>query len=254
MRPNRKLSAAIAAAAALTVQGMSSDALAADPSGAVVAVIPAAEANGIVGKRRLRVNADIFMGDSVATGAVGEAQILFADNTRLVVGPRSALLIDKFVINSAGAADKVALTAVRGAFRFITGNGRKQAYKITTPTATIGIRGTEFDFAIEPNGATSIAVFSGEAEFCDRRRRKCVRLSGGCSIASVAPQQDPRLVEAFQQRSELINDLFPFIQSPAPAEERFPGRVGVKLPASARQPPLQSQHRAACGGQPSARH
>jgi hypothetical protein len=188
-------------------------AMAADPSGTVIAMVPAVEANGAVGKRRLSVNANIFMGDSIATGAVGEVQIRLADDTKLVLGPRSALFIDEFVLNSAGSADKVALKAVRGAFRFITGNSRKQAYKITTPTATIGIRGTKFDFGIGPDGTTAFAVFEGEMQVCDRRRRRCVVLGGGCSIASVGPSGEPRQPETLEQRQKVIDDFFPFIRN-----------------------------------------
>lgn len=205
--------AACVAASVVTIQGLPDAARAADPSGTVIAMTPAAVARGAVGERRLSVNASVFMGDSIATSALGEAQILLIDDTKLVVGPRSAVVIDEFVINSSGAAHKVTLNAVRGAFRFITGSGRKQAYRITTPTATIGIRGTKFDFTIDADGSTSIALFEGEAEFCDRRRRNCVQLESGCSIASVAPRQDPRLIESIQQQRDIIDDLFPFIRS-----------------------------------------
>ena len=39
----------------------------------------------------------------------------------------------------------VAIRLTSGAFRFVTGNSEKTAYKITTPLATIGVRGTTLD-------------------------------------------------------------------------------------------------------------
>ena len=64
----------------------------ADAAGSAQGVDPAAEARG--GETRtLVVGADIFIGDRIVTGASGQVQILFSDSTKLVVGPRSALLM-----------------------------------------------------------------------------------------------------------------------------------------------------------------
>ena len=37
------------------------------------------------------------MGDLVTTGSKGQVQLGFIDNTRMVIGPRSKLTIDRFV-------------------------------------------------------------------------------------------------------------------------------------------------------------
>jgi hypothetical protein len=68
-----------------------------EQSGIVVAVIPATEASGEAGTRRLRTQAPVFTGDLIVTGAGGEAQVRLLDETRLVVGPNSRLEIDRFV-------------------------------------------------------------------------------------------------------------------------------------------------------------
>ncbi|HWT31047.1 MAG TPA: hypothetical protein VN240_08495, partial [Propylenella sp.] len=70
-----------------------------EPSGTTVAVVQSAAAAGAVGRRVLRVQGPVFMGDRIQTGSVGEAQIEFRDDTRLVVGPRSLLTIDSFVFS-----------------------------------------------------------------------------------------------------------------------------------------------------------
>ena len=51
------------------------------------------------------------------------------------------MVIDAFVFNNDNTARQVSISAVRGAFRFIAGKSSKDAYSITTPTATIGVRG-----------------------------------------------------------------------------------------------------------------
>ena len=137
------------------------------PSGLVIAVVQSADAKGDSGSRLLSVEAPVYSGDRIVTGAVGEAQVKFRDNTKLVVGPNSSMVIDAFIFDESGSAKKIAINVTRGAFRFITGNGPKSAYSITTPTATIGVRGTEFDFNVA-GGETKVVVLGGATRVCNR--------------------------------------------------------------------------------------
>jgi len=113
----------------------------AQPSGIVIAVVQSSEADGDTGRRVLNPEAPVYSGDEIITGPIGEAQVRFRDNTRLVVGPNSMMVIDAFVFTNDDTARQISINAVRGAFRFITGNSPKDAYRISTPTATIGVRG-----------------------------------------------------------------------------------------------------------------
>lgn len=113
----------------------------AEPSGVVIAVVQQSEADGETGRRVLQPAAPVFSGDQILTGPIGEAQVKFRDNTKLVVGPNSKMVIDAFVFNNDDTARKISINAVRGAFRFISGKSPKDAYLITSPTATIGVRG-----------------------------------------------------------------------------------------------------------------
>lgn len=184
-----------------------------DASGQVVAVVQSSQADGITGRRTLTVEAPVFSGDRILTGGVGEAQVKFRDGTRLVVGPNSSMTIDAFVFNADNTPRQVSVNAVRGAFRFITGSGNKNAYTITTPTATIGVRGTEFDIAIDETGETSVAVFSGVTLLCDRRRQNCVEQRAGCSLASVSAGQQPRRIEEQFERQQRLMRQFRYIRS-----------------------------------------
>jgi len=122
------------------------------PSGTAVAVVQSAFGAGPGGSRVLQPQQPVFTGDRINTGPVGEVQIRFRDETRLVVGPNSSLTIDKFVFAADGTAQEVVLNAAKGAFRFISGISPYQAYSFRTPTATIGVRGTRFDLVVLPNG------------------------------------------------------------------------------------------------------
>ncbi len=133
--PAAVLAVAIAACTAFPA------ALEAEPSGVVIAVVQSSEADGTTGHRVLIAEAPVYSGDHIITGATGEAQVKFRDDTKLVVGPNSMMTIDAFVFTDQDTARQISINAVRGAFRFIAGKSPKDVYSITTPTATIGVRG-----------------------------------------------------------------------------------------------------------------
>ena len=113
----------------------------AQPDGIVVAVVQQAHIDAQTGKTVLMPANPVYSGDRITTDTIGNAQIKFRDDTKLVVGPNSALVIDAFVFNKDDTARQVSISALKGAFRFISGKSPKDVYRITTPTATIGIRG-----------------------------------------------------------------------------------------------------------------
>lgn len=153
--------------------------------GKAVAVIQQAQASGETGERTLTVSGPVFMGDLITSGPIGEAQLLFVDETRLVVGPNSSLTIDEFIVQDQ-TVERLAINAVVGSFRFITGLSAKSAYSLRTPTATVGIRGTALDIISGPD-TTGVVVYSGAADVCDLSGQ-CVTVEAGCGAAMITPQ------------------------------------------------------------------
>jgi hypothetical protein len=159
-------------------------------AGTAVGVDPDAEARGST-TRTLVVGADVFIGDRIVTDARGLVQIIFDDKTKLVVGPRSTLLIDDYLRREDGSAGKLAVNALSGTFRFITGNSAKGKYLITTPTGQIGVRGTAFDFyvtklatyVLQLHGATINCARNGECETMARVCNYGVIKSGGVATS-----------------------------------------------------------------------
>ncbi len=194
--------------ALLLVAGGTGIAAASEPSGSAVAVIQSTQAFGHAGNRTLQASGPVYTGDQIVTGPRGQAQIIFTDNTKLVVGPNSRMKIDAFVFGGNGSAKEVSLNAVRGAFRFITGSSAKSAYKITTPTATIGVRGTEFDFNVS-SSRLDLAVFNGQTRICDHRSGTCFTQGSGCSLSRSGAGGKPRVSRT--PRAQL-DRMFPFIR------------------------------------------
>lgn len=88
-------------------------------------------------------------GESIVTGASGHAQLLMADEAILAVRPATRLRIEAY--HYAGKADgreRSVLALLRGGIRSITGligKLNRSNYSIKSPTATIGIRGTDHE-------------------------------------------------------------------------------------------------------------
>ncbi len=111
---------------------------------------------------------------TTADNADGKFQLL--DETTIAVGPNASVTLDKFVFNPGTQSADVAITALKGSFRFLSGTTPDTGYRITTPTSTVGIRGTEFEVFVDDNGETAIALISGEVEMCSVQRA-CERLA-----------------------------------------------------------------------------
>lgn len=94
----------------------------------------------------------VFPGDRLVTGADGFVGLILHDDTRLSMGPGSELLIKDFEFNLSSYVGKVALSFIKGTAMVVTGLIAKHSpdrVNIATPTATVGIRGTEFIVEVE---------------------------------------------------------------------------------------------------------
>ena len=115
--------------------------------------------------KRLSRGDSVFQNQRIRTRSNSTAQIRFKDNTRLAVGANSSIVLDKAVF-SGGSSEQLVLKAARGAFRFASGKLRKNAYKLVTPSSTVGIRGTMYDVYITPAGDTIITLLQGQLTAC----------------------------------------------------------------------------------------
>lgn len=110
----------------------------------------------------------VYENQKITTDSNGIGEFVFRDDTRIAIGPGSTVALDRFVYDSNGTVGQVAIGMTRGALRFMTGTSRHDAYVITTPSATIGVRGTAFDVYADGSGELAIAMIDGEVEVCPR--------------------------------------------------------------------------------------
>ena len=120
------------------------------PAGNVIFASGDAQIIGADGKARAAAkNAVVNEGDTLLTGKTGAMQIRMTDAGFIAVRPDTRLTVQSFIWNGKeDGAERSLLSLVRGGFRTITGViGRrsKDNYQVATPTATIGIRGTDHE-------------------------------------------------------------------------------------------------------------
>ena len=85
--------------------------------------------------------------DVVITGADGTAGITFTDNSLVSVGPNSVFAIDKYRFDTTTHAGEFEGNLKQGRLAAVSGKMVKQSpdsMKIRTPSAIMGVRGTEF--------------------------------------------------------------------------------------------------------------
>jgi hypothetical protein len=149
----RKVSAVVIAAALPIAE---SGPLAAETVGRTALVVQ--QVTGTMGSnvRRLIVRDDVNRDELVATATESASEIVFLDGTSVSLGPNAQLVLDEYVYDARPSQAKMVVRFVEGAFRFVTGGFSSNAYTIVTPTATIGVRGTNFRCAARRlNGGSS---------------------------------------------------------------------------------------------------
>ena len=138
------------------------------------------EGNGVIDRNKTDITIEqeleIEQYDTVKTGN-GKVGILFIDDTRVDVTQHSKLIIDEFVYDPNTKKGKLNLSAKLGTIRYASGQIAKtsrQDIVITTPTATIGVRGTDFSMTIDELGGSTIILLPS----CD--------VNGNCLVGEIS--------------------------------------------------------------------
>ena len=91
--------------------------------------------------------------DAIKTGVDGAVGITMRDNGVLSLGPNSLLTLEQFEFDDTSHQGRFDSSLLRGTLAMTSGRLSKQsaqAVKVRTPTAVLGVRGTELLVAVEP--------------------------------------------------------------------------------------------------------
>lgn len=130
----------------------------------------------------LRQGAAINVGDRIETTANGHVHVRFVDNGLVSVRPESVLEVQAYRFDAANpAASEVRLKLAEGVGRSISGaatDADKSRFRLNTPLAAIGVRGT--DFIVQASARDSRATVASGAIVMSP-------LGNGCSAEGLGP-------------------------------------------------------------------
>lgn len=148
--------------------------------------------------RTLGKGLPLSQSDRITTAEGATAIVVLQDGTRMTVRPNSELVLQQYQYqasaNAPSADNSMVLALLRGGLRVLTGLVSKNlpgAARIQTPTATVGVRGTDFDIRL---CGTDCAAESARVQ--DRPRpnavqasAKVVTVEGGMNVVDAAGQK-----------------------------------------------------------------
>jgi hypothetical protein len=102
------------------------------------------------GSRELKQGDFVYVDDEIMTSNRSFAVLQFVDGAKVTVRPDSVMIVETYLYNG-NAEDAATLSLVSGGLRVITGAMAKsnpENYKVRTPVALMGVRGTEFSIML----------------------------------------------------------------------------------------------------------
>lgn len=152
----------------------------------------------------LTLNQRIESGATITTGANGRTLLRFDDGQLTALNGNTTFSVGSYRFDAAKPEDgNVAMSLLKGALRMVTGligQRNRNGFALATPTATIGIRGTDFLVAVEQptyftvrqgaiaatNGAGSATFAAGETGMVATATSLPVSISAAALPASVS--------------------------------------------------------------------
>jgi hypothetical protein len=178
-------------------------------AGKVMSVAGSVKAIDPQGKERiLEKGGEVRSGDKIVTADGALVQMRLNDGGYLSVRSGTEMVIDRFVYDEKDSGNSNFLVSlVRGGFRSITGligKTNPDAYQIRTSTATVGIRGTDHEPMVIPEGVPGMAALGApgiydkvnEGETFIRNKGGVLALKrGDVGFAPVIPERPPEILQ-----------------------------------------------------------
>jgi len=135
----------------------------------------------------LSKGAEINTGETISTAAGARAQVRFADGGFISLQPNTQFRVDEFNYkNKTDGEEKGFFSLLKGGFRAITGaigHVNKNTYRVKTPAATLGIRGTGYNMALRDDGLF-VNVGEGAISLSNKAGLLVVTAGGAAFVAN----------------------------------------------------------------------
>ena len=153
----------------------------------------------------LKLKDDIYLNDTVVTFSDSTLGVTFNDATTFNLKANASIKVDDFVYQDGGQQNSALFDVAKGTVAFVASAVAKTGnMKITTPTATLGIRGTTGLVEVDGSGAGAhnIKLYPdpdghvGTIEVADRNGARLGTLTRGASGFTIRPGAGGRITAA----------------------------------------------------------
>lgn len=152
---------------------------------------------------------DVILYDEARTGN-GRMLIEFLDEEELALTEHSIVYIDEAYYDPDPSLSKMSINMVQGTARFASGTGsriRKANISVTTPTAQIAIRGTNFTTTIDELGRTLVILLPDEDGVTPSGEIDVSNEGGTITLTKAFEATIVSTVETPPSRSVVINNI-----------------------------------------------
>lgn len=101
-----------------------------------------------------QIGSPVFLRSQLVTGPNSSIGVTFRDQTVMALGPDSHLVIDQYLFSPNDGKVGLVATMARGTLNYVSGLIAKlkpDGVNVNTPTAVIGVRGTQFVVRVDPS-------------------------------------------------------------------------------------------------------
>ncbi len=117
-------------------------------------------------QKLLGINSEVFAGDTLTTAERTFARLKFKDESEIVLRPKTTFRIDEYIYDAEEPdSGRSILRLFKGGLRAVTGliaKNKKENFKVETPVAVVGIRGTNFGLIYCQDDCLELKTVSGD--------------------------------------------------------------------------------------------
>lgn len=151
----RRQLAGLAICGLLGLQPLAGSAQAVEPASGVVKTVSGQAFIDYNGQRYLaQIGSPVYLRSQLVTGPNSSMGVTFRDQTVISLGPDSHLGIDQYLFSPNEGKVGLVATMARGTLNYVSGLIAKlkpDGVSVNTPTAVIGVRGTQFVVRVDPS-------------------------------------------------------------------------------------------------------
>jgi len=144
-----------------------------------------------------KIGFKVFIKDYIETGSDGKIKVKFVDDNIINVAPNSKITIEKMSFDPSKGTNRTMLNLIYGKIRSTVKhsyNGENY-YSVKTPTAVVGVRGTDFVTSFfkneqEQKVETKVETISGLVELNDGNKKQMVKVAAGTYASFVVAKKE----------------------------------------------------------------